>query len=474
MRTFWTCCIVGLFFAASLQAKVHLPDIISDNMVLQQNTRVKLWGTAKPNANLTLSTSWGAQIYTARIGKDGKWTVTINTPKATFEPQSLTVSDGESLAINNILIGEVWLCSGQSNMEMPLNGFWNCPIMDANETIANANSYKGLRFANITRKGAVTPQETCEGKWQTSTPESLQWCSATGFHFALSLHKVLDVPVGIINCAWGGSSVEGWLPADILKNYPDIDLSKAGSSEEDEYKQPMIMYNGMLKPLQNYTIKGFLWYQGEANVGRHATYPDRMATMVNLWREEWQLGELPFYYVELAPWIYGDGIDGVSGAYFREAQFKAQSLIPNSAMISTNDLVEPYEAANIHPKNKTLVGKRLSYLALVNTYKIKGISDRGPVYRSMEVKDDKAILHFEYAPDGFNRMEDITGFEIAGEDQKFYPAEAKAVSHTQIQVSSIEVKVPVAVRYCFKNFQLGNLKNTREQPVYPFRTDTWD
>lgn len=465
--------IACLIFPLSVQAKVQLPDIISDNMVLQQNTQVKLWGAAKPNATLTVKTSWDVQTHSVQTGKDGKWSIAVTTPKASYEPRTLTFSDGEAITLNNILIGEVWFCSGQSNMEMPLNGFWNNPIMDGNETIANASACKGLRFATIPKTAALTPQETCAGKWQTATTESLPWCSATAFHFAASLGRILDVPVGIINCSWGGTTVEGWLPEETLKAYPDIDLSQAGNKDVAENRQPMVMYNGMLKPLRNYTIKGFLWYQGESNVGRHDTYAERLATMVDLWRKEWKLGELPFYYVEIAPYIYGDGKEGTSAACLREAQYKAQTLIPNSGMITTNDLVEPFEEKNIHPKNKTLVGKRLSYMALVNTYQLKGIADRGPAYRAMEIKEGKAILRFDYANDGYNLMEGITGFEIAGEDRVFHPAGARVVNRTLIEVSSEEVSAPAAVRYAFKNFQPGNLKNTREQPAYPFRTDNW-
>lgn len=471
MRKHWFCITVCLFlFTLSAQAKIQLPDIFSDHMMLQQRAEAKLWGTAKPNSKVTINPSWDANTYTVQSGKDGKWSAFIQTPQASYDPHTLTISDGEALTLHDILIGEVWFCSGQSNMEIPLNGFWNNPIMDANESIANASTYKGLRFANVTKKAAVTPQEYAEGKWQTSTPENLQWCSATAFHFATSLGKILDIPVGIINCSWGGATVEGWMPADILKSYADIDLSQAGSKEEPEYMQPMIMYNGMLHPLQGYTVKGFLWYQGESNLGKHDTYPERLATMVNIWRNNWGLGELPFYFVEVAPFNYGDNI---LGAYLREAQFNAQHLIPNSGMISTNDLVEPYEANNIHPKNKTEVGKRLSYMALAHTYGMKGIADRGPVYKSMEVKEGKAIIDFHHATDGYNLTEGIEGFEVAGADKVFHPAKAKTYNHRQIEVSSDKVTEPVAVRYGFKNFQPGNLKNTRQQPVYPFRTDNW-
>ncbi|KAA6320221.1 hypothetical protein EZS27_029980 [termite gut metagenome] len=473
MKTFlYHMVVIALLAISPVNAAIQLPDIIGDNMVLQQSANVKLWGTtSKANATITVKTSWDSQTYSAQSSSNGKWSVLVSTPKAGYEPQSITLSDGETIKLDNILIGEVWFCSGQSNMEMPLNGFSNNPILGANDDIANASRHKGICFATIPKTSAVTPQETCEGKWQVCNPENAQWFSAVAFHFATSLSQILDVPVGIINCSWGGSRVEGWLPERILRNYPDIDLKEAGQ-KQPEYHQPMIMYNGMLKPLQNYTIKGFLWYQGESNVGKHNTYAGRLAEMVNLWRSEWGIGELPFYFVELAPYIYGKNDQG---AYLREAQFKAQGLIPNSGLVSTNDLVEEYEAANVHPKSKTLIGKRLSYMALVNTYGVKGISDRGPAYKSMEIKENKAFLSFDNANNGFNRSNGIIGFEIAGADKVFYPAEATVDWRKgQVIVSSDKVVEPVAVRYAFRDFLPGNLQNSREQPAYPFRTDDWE
>lgn len=471
MRKYILHTLLLALFSTVTYAKIQLPDIISDNMVLQQNTQVKLWGKASPESVVSVKSSWDEKTYTTRSNSNGQWIISISTPKAGYTPQSISFSDGEAVTLNNILIGEVWFCSGQSNMEMPLNGFPSCPVLDANKSIANAAQFRsGIRFATIDKTPAVTPQETCKGKWQECIPENAPWFSATAFHFATALYKVINVPIGIINCSWGGSTIEGWLPESILKEYPDVDLKKAGSKDGAEYMQPMIMYNGMLKPLENYTIKGFLWYQGESNLGKHDTYADRLATMVKLWRKEWGLGELPFYYVEIAPYEYAKRD---LGAYLREAQFRAQKLIPSSGMISTNDLVEPYEAHNIHPRNKTAVGQRLCYMALSRTYGIKGISDHGPIYKSMEIKNNKAILSFDNAKNGFSRMQDIKGFEIAGADKIFYPATAMLDWRQHIIVNSSKVSNPVAVRYGFRNFLPGNIYNNREQPLYPFRTDQW-
>lgn len=290
----------------------------------------------------------------------------------------------------------------------------------------------------------------------------------------MMMNQVLDIPIGIINSSWGGSTVEGWLPRDIVAQYPDINLERDIRKEEGHdwwhYMSPTLMYNGMIKPLQNYTIKGFLWYQGESNVGKHKTYAERLKTMVELWRKEWGLGELPFYYVEIAP--YGSS-ENYYSALLREAQFNAQKIIPNSGMISTNDLVENYEQYNIHPKDKSNVGKRLAYMALSKTYQIKGIEAVGPVYKSMEIKDGAALLSFDNAGGGFNRMTDIQGFEIAGEDKVFYPAKAE-LNGGQIKVSSDKVPTPAAVRYGFRDFKPGNVANIRELPLYPFRTDNWE
>lgn len=466
---------ISLFFVASaMQAEVKLPDLISDNMVLQQATDVCLWGEAKPGSTVTIQASWSNGSWTTLAGSDGRWQTSITTPSASFSPYTLIIGDGdgEPRTLHNVLVGEVWFCSGQSNMEMPLNGFWNCPIDDANNTIADAPNHPAIRMATIARKGALVPQEYAEGSWKLPVPENAQWFSATGYHYALALQRTLQVPVGIINCSWGGSRVEGWLPKEILQTYEDEDLSKAGDKNYTEMLQPMIMYNGLLYPCHKYTIRGFAWYQGCSNVGHADTYASRLATMVAHWRELWGEGELPFYYVEIAPYAYDGKADGINGALLREAQFDAQALIPNSAMVCTNDLVKPYEAPQIHPANKRQVGERLAYQALSKTYGYKGIVADSPYYKGMEIKGDTVEVEFANAREGFSPWIDICGFELAGSDGQFYPAEAWLDSGTmRIQVRSAKVASPVAVRYGFRNFLPGNLKNHRNLPVIPFRSD---
>jgi len=443
-------------------------------MVLQQKTDVRLWGEATPNAEITIQASWSNSPSSTKADANGSWDIEIATLAATFEPQQITISDGQPVIVRNILIGEVWLCAGQSNMEMPLNGSWNCPIDNSTNVIADAGNHPGIRMATIERRGALTPQAYANGRWMESTPDNAQWFSATAYHYALTLERTLQVPVGLIVCAWGGTKVEGWLPKEILETFPDVDLSKAESDKEAEYRKPMIMYNGLISPSSKYTIKGFTWYQGCSNVGRAEVYAERLSLMVQHWRQLWKNNELPFYYVEIAPFDYENDSRGISGALLREAQFKAQFFIPNSAMITTNDLVEPYENIQIHPRNKKDIGERLAYQSLNKTYGYKSIVGDSPSYKAMEINGDKIEISFNNANEGFSPWYGIQGFEIAGNDKVFYPAEARLNTDKKtIIVSAEAVKKPVAVRYCFRNFQVGNLINHRNLPVIPFRTDNW-
>lgn len=463
--------LLTLLYASTIMAKVTLPEIIGNDMVLQQSTQVKLWGKSLPNKQIEIVTSWNPHVVTTLSDKKGDWEISIATPKGSYTPHTIEISDGEKVTLSNILIGEVWLCSGQSNMEMPLKGYQNCPVAGGNETIATSGLWKQkIRFVNIPWTEKLTPQKSCPGRWKTSVPENAQWFSAIGFHFATMLCQVLDVPIGIIGCSWGGSTLEGWLPETVLKDYADIDLDKARKKQGMLCLRPMIMYNGMLHPLHRYTIKGVLWYQGESNVDKYEVYAERLATMVQLWRKEWDI-QFPFYFAEIAPYRYEERLDA---ARFREAQYKAQFMIPSSGMICTNDLVEPYELGNIHPKNKKDVGQRFAYMALKETYGIRGFYSRGPEYKSMEVKDGKVILAFHHAEEGFSRLEGIQGFEMAGKDSIFYSAQVKVLyDECKLQLSSDKVTKPIAVRYCFHNSMLGNTGNQMELPIVPFRTDNW-
>ena len=459
------------FFATSY-AKPVLPEIMSDNMVLQQKTNVNIWGKAVVGKTIVVKPSWTSTIAKTTTDKNGNWIVTVSTPEASFTPYTISISDGEEVVLNNVLIGEVWFASGQSNMDRKLNGASSNPMLGANETIAFSGMNKGIRIATVPKTASMEPQETTKGMWKESNPENASLFSATAYHFAETLYKSLNVPIGIIVSSWGGTKIEGWTSRKVVETYPDVDFSEVALNAIKENYRPTLMYNAMIHPLKNYTIKGFVWYQGESNIDAFNVYAQRMANMVDLWRKDWKQGELPFYYVEIAPYEYKDEN---WGAYLREAQYKAQSLIPNSGMISTNDLVEKYETKNIHPRNKKDVGKRLGFMALSDTYGYKGVWARGPEYKSMEVKDGKIILTFNNTNDGFGGAEVINGFEIAGSDEVFYPAKAEIdTAKKKVIVSNENIANPIAVRYCFKNFQVGNLYNTRELPAVPFRTDNFE
>lgn len=431
-------CLAAAWGAA---AKVELPEIIGSDMVLQQNAQCRLWGWADPRATVRIETSWGAEC-TVRSDADGRWSALVNTPAGSYEPQQVTIVSGDRVVLDNVLIGEVWFAGGQSNMEMPLRGFNNCPIAGANEIIARAGSMRDrLRYVKIPLTAAYTPQERVPGKWRPCTVETAPDFTATGYFFAELLSDVLDVPVGIVDCTWGGTRVEGWTNREILETYPDIDLTEKGIEATTHWLRPMVMYNAMLHPVAGYTVRGFLWYQGESNVNQYKDYAVRLSNMVGLWRSLWKQGDIPFYYVEVAPFAYGSG----NGPYLREAQWEARELIPNSGVICTNDLVEPYEATNVHPKNKRDVGHRLAFMALNKTYGFSDIACESPRFRSIEILDGKAYVALSHTEEGFSRMEDIRGFEVCGPDRVFHPADV-AVDRRKLLlvISSKEVVCPVA------------------------------
>lgn len=456
----------------SLYGKPLLPEILSDGMVLQQNSKINIWGKSEKGRVVEVKPCWSENSVYVTADNSGDWIAVIETPEASFTPRTITVSDGEQVVLSNILIGEVWLASGQSNMEMTLNGYRNNPVLNANESIALSAQYPAIRFLTIPKTQSFEAQTEVKGKWQVCNPSNSSGFSATAFFFAEMLHKSLNVPIGIIVSSWAGSKLEAWINREILETYPDMDLKEESVNKLAPNERPLLMYNAMIHPIINYVVKGFIWYQGESNLGAHEVYPGRLYDMVTLWRNQWNNPRLPFYYVEIAPYAYGDS-DDVRAAYLREAQFKAQKLILHSGMISTNDLVEPYELNNIHPRNKTDVGKRLAFMALNRTYGYEGIATYGPEYNSIEIRDGKAFISFDHANEGFSRLDGIEGFEIAAEDGIFFPAQA-VVNNGKVEVFREEISHPMAVRYCFKNFQIGNLAGTRGLPVVPFRTDSFE
>lgn len=469
-------------------SSIVLPDLLKGEIVLQQQTNARIWGKATPGSKVTVSTSWNGANYNVTAAKDSLWDVKVATPDASFTPYEVTIASGkDQVVLKNVLIGDVWFCGGQSNMTMPMKGMFNCYVEGAAEDIAMAGQYKGLRYVTVGQNkfNESHPEYFTEGIWYPSNPGTAPDITATGFYFGSTLNKALDIPIGLISCNWSGSFVEDWFNKELLEKYPDQKVFGAEFT-----KAYTTMYYGMLEPASKYTIKGMIWYQGESNVGS-PNYTERLAAAVELWKSKFELKEMPFYIVELAPWKYNQGFEDKC-PYLREQQWKASKVIPNSGLVSTNDLVYEFEGNMIHPAQKKQVGQRLAYLALSKAYGY-GNPCEGPEYDDMEIMEDGSIVvGFKNAENGFMVRGEIKGFEIAGEDGVFYPAKAVTAFKRPrnmnaretmggfgrggyaIKVSSEQVKNPVAVRYAFRDFLFGNLCSTEGFPVVPFRTDNWD
>lgn len=464
------------------QAAITLPEQVGDFMVLQQDTVANVWGWATPGAEIVVTGDWNNVPVKVKADKKGAWKAGLSTPSGSYTPRKVHISgDGSEVTLNDVLIGEVWIASGQSNMEMPLNGFWSCPVENANRAIAESGLYKGkVRIATLPLVGSPEPQAKVKGSWKECLPENAPEFTAVGYYFARTLTDLLGVPVGVIRAAYGGSKVEGWLPKEIVARYPDIDLKDAeGVDGKPHYYRPTVMYNAMLMPISKYTAKGFLWNQGESNVGTHATYPDRLSAMVKEWRRLWgdDKGEMSFYSVQLPGYEYGDGLYATSGARLREAQQKAMDMTPNCGLVTSVDLQQPGQYLQIHPAKKREIGERLAWMAAVKNYGVKGLKCESPRLKNVEFKGDKAEVYLTGGEEGVGPWQDLKGFEVAGDDKVFYPAKAlnEAVwpGTPHITLSAPEVKEIKAVRYCFRNWPEGNVTDLRGLPLLPFRTDNW-
>ena len=452
-----------------IKAKVTLPKIFSDGMVMQRETNANLWGEAKASSNVKITTSWDNKSYVVRSDSNGKWKTSVKTPKA-GGPFSITFSDGEKLTINNILIGEVWICSGQSNMEMPMKGYKNQPVDNAVEDILHSKD-SNLRLFTVKRNSKFKPVDDVTGNWNEANPASVRNFSATAYYFGRELRRSLDVPVGLIVAAWGGSACEAWMTADWLKAFPD---AKIPASEEDiksKNRTPTVLYNGMLHPLIGFSMRGVIWYQGEDNVTRYSTYADMLTTMIGGWRSVWKQGDFPFYFCQIAPYDYKLINYTVNSAFLREQQSKAELMNQNCGMAVLMDVGMDF---GIHPRKKYQAGMRLALLALDKTYGVEGLTSESAYYDKMEIKGDTAVISFKradmwiYGAKGYKS--DL--FEIAGEDRIFHPAKAW-IERSKVYVKCDSVKTPVAVRYAFKDWADGDLF-CDGLPISSFRTDNWD
>jgi sialate O-acetylesterase len=471
--------------AATNSSAPRLAAIFGDNMVLQRQQAVPVWGWSAPDANVTVK--FAGQTKSARAGADGRWLVKLGKLKASAKPQNLVVESGETKTFTNILVGEVWLASGQSNMEKPIgNHSGQRPVFNAEQELAAAN-YPNLRIFQVEKALAATPWKDlgANSGWRVCGSNSLNSISfsAAAYFFGREIHTNLDMPVGLVESSWGGTRIEPWTPPAGFEAVPS--QAKFAETKLTTNKlantRPMAIYNAMIAPLAGFALRGAIWYQGESNLmGTNADndyldYPDKMTALVVGWRQIWGEGDFPFYFVQIAPFKYCTGkIHRANSTEmlpeFWTLQSRAARQIKNTGMIVTTDLADNLD--DIHPRDKQDVGHRLALLALNKTYGEKNVVCSGPVFQKMKIEGDKAVLAFEHADAGLASKDGrpLTWFTISGADGKFVPADAKIAGGT-VEVSAAGIEKPVAVRFAWDETAQPNLINGAGLPAEPFRTD---
>ncbi|MGI9470489.1 MAG: sialate O-acetylesterase [Rubripirellula sp.] len=480
-------------------AEVKMSPIFGDSMVVQRDMPIHVWGWTKPNTEVKVDLA--GHEGAAQSDASGRFDVKLD-PLSAGGPHELTIEADETKTFKDVLVGEVWVCSGQSNMAWTVSGS-NDPDL---ETLTA--KYPNLRLISVPQVASQEPKNEFEGKWEACTPETVKSFSAVGYFFGRQLHQTLDVPVGLIDNAWGGSAAEAWVRRDVLEQdgkYDELIAKWDGLANTydhdaavDKWKErvaaweknkkggkpraprnvlagqhrPANLYNGVLFPVLGYTIRGVIWYQGESNAGRAYQYRDLFPLMIDSWRKEWGQGDFPFYWVQLADFRPEVDQPGDSDwAELREAQTMTMAKLPHTGEAVITDLGE---ASDIHPKNKQDVAKRLARWALANEYGFD-IPFHSPSFESMSVEGSKAVLKFDHVGgrlDTFDVQEPI-GFAIAGEDKVFVAAQAKITGKDTIEVWSDEVANPVAVRYAWANNPICNVQSSEGLPMTPFRTDDW-
>ena len=470
MKKLFLSVLVCAFALTEAAAKVVLPPIFNDNMVLQQNTDAALWGKAAPNAKVTISASWAKSAKVAvRADSDGRWFARISTPAA-GGPYELTFNDGEKLTLGNVLVGEVWICSGQSNMYQKMSGYKGQPVEGAADYISEADPSVPIRMCNIRLTRSMTPQRECGATWMVHDQTGVASSSAVAYFFAHKLYKCLHVPVAVINASWGGSRIEQWMNREVIdREFPGE--FETGELVEGKPGPASCIYNGMLHSLIPYTVKGFLWYQGESNIAGFEQYKRLQPAFVRMIRKEWSDEDMPFYFVQIAPYRYSDE-NRPSAGYMMWAQSQTLAEIPHSGMATSHDVGDLF---CVHPPVKKPIGDRLAYLALANDYGFKEIDAFAPMPKKFSFENGAATVEFEAGKMGIGPTgRDLPGFELAGEDKVFYPATARVNKDCMsITVSSPDVACPVAVRYGMKNWSEASLFNSFGIPVSPFRSDNW-
>jgi len=502
--------LVACLFPVIGNAELKTPAIFGDGMVLQRGMEIPVWGWAEPGTKV--SVHFREQASEATTDENGKWKAVLKSEQV-GEPGTLSVKAAdEVLTFKDVLVGEVWVCSGQSNMAMTVNR-----SIDGDLEALSAD-YPEIRLFKVPLKVATSPQSDVAAQWVPCTPETAPTTTAVGFYFCRQLHHALGVPVGLVQTAWGGTRAEAWTSPDAMAKTeelkPILDTwdgqVKAYDAEKDEAKYqaalkrwdaarikakeqgrnaprkpqklgppdasrhyPSNLYNAMIAPLTPYAIRGAIWYQGEGNANRAYQYRTLMPTMIQSWRDAWGQGDFPFYQVQLANFrpVVNEPAPS-SWAELREAQIMATQTLPNVGAVCITDIGA---ALDIHPKDKQNVGKRLARYALHHDYGMKNLVPSGPTYESWEVKDGKTLVHFHNhgAPLMAWYRKPVTGFQVAGEDKKWVWANAKIVNPTTVLLSHESVSKPVAIRYNWADNPQGTLYNNANLPASPFRTDDW-
>jgi sialate O-acetylesterase len=493
--------------AAAARADVALPEVLSDSMVLQRGARVPIWGRAAPGESVTVT--FAGQTKRTTAGADGRWRVDLDPLKPSAAPSVLAVAGSNRIELKDVLVGEVWLLAGQSNMQRLLSE------TEGGAAAQAAANHPTMRLFNVSRQVAFRHAPPPLARWRACTPESVKEFSAAGYYFGVELQKALGVPVGLINSSYGGSQAEAWTPVEYLLASPDlrptVERTKIWDEERPrvkveyeeqirrwradaeaarsrgarpspspsvpdalrEYRVAASIYDGMIAPLIPFRLRGAFWYQGESNEARAEQYAILLPTMIRAWRERWGQGQFPFGIIQLPNFRSPrDEPADEPWSHIREAQRRTALKTPNAGLIVTIDIGE---ASDIHPRNKLDVGRRMARWALAEVYE-RGTTATGPLLRSWKVEGSKIVLKFDAAGGGL-RIRDgdrLSEFAVAGEDRKWRWAEAKIVGRDRVEVWSKEVPRPVAARYAFNNNpRRPNLTNDAGLPAAPFRTDDW-
>lgn len=438
---------------------VTLPNIFGDNMVLQRNAEVKIWGWANPNEEVTLVSGWNNLEYKVVANNQGQWELHFKTPEA-GGPYTISIKGSNEILLKNILIGEVWVCGGQSNMEMSAS--WG--IDDGEEEVKNATDSE-IRFFTVPQLTAAIPQNNVLGSWTESTPETMKDFSAIGYFFAKRLREDLkNVPIGLISSKWGGTTAEIWMPEEVVHNDPVLrENARKFNAQEYEPRQPGRAYNAMIHPIVGFKIAGTIWYHGESNIGS-LVYDKTLAALITSWRKAWQ-DDFPFYFVQIAP--YKTGSNNFFNVIVRNAQRKVLKEVSKTGMVVVSDVSDVKE---IHPKNKKSVGIRLANLALAETYKTNPALVNSPLFKNLRIDDNNVIISFDYSEGLHFKNKENNQFEVAGADGVFYAAEA-SIQNNQIVLTSKKVMFLLRVRFAWGNTIQSELFNEANLPASCFISD---